>query len=146
MEQNTPSFSEERGDRRKKPTPFLSRYTFTGRRKGARRQEEQYNYYVDRLDNKTWTLIGIIMTLSIIDSVFTLHFLGKGLREINPVMNIAIIIGKPIFIFAKYTLTIIGILMLALHKNFRFVKGLIYFLIFLYTILNLYHIYLLFSK
>lgn len=135
--------SPRKGDRRKCPTPFLSRYTFVGRRRGARRGEEKYNYYVDRLDKKTWTAIAIIIILSIADSIFTLYFLNKGFREINPFMNVAIFIGKPVFIFSKYAFTIIGILVLGLHKNFRYVTGLITLMISFYVLLNGYHIYLL---
>lgn len=130
-------------DRRKRPTPFLSKYTFVGRRRAARREEEHYNYYVDRLGAKIWIIILIIVLLSITDSIFTLYFLAKGFREANPVMNYAIFLGKPTFIISKYIFTIIGILVLALHKNFRFVKELIALIIIFYISLDVYHIWLL---
>lgn len=133
---------EKRGERRKRPTPFLSKYTFIGRRRTARRKEEQYNYYVDRLGGKVWGVIFFIIVLSITDSIFTLHFLKRGFREINPLMDIAILIGKPAFILSKYIFTIIGILVLCLHKNFRFVKELITLMITFYILLNAYHIWL----
>lgn len=133
---------ERKGDRRKRPTPFLSKYTFIGRRRAARRVDERYNYYVDRLGGKVWVIIGIIILLSITDSVFTLHFLRKGFHEVNPLMNVAILIGKPAFILSKYIFTIIGILVLGLHKNFRFVKELMALIITFYILLNTYHIWL----
>lgn len=138
---NTPS--NRKSDRRKKPTPFLSRYTFVGRRRAARRGEEKYNYYIDRLGGRVWIIIIIIILFSIIDSVFTLYFLSsRGYREVNPLMNIAIFIGKPFFILSKYIFTIIGILVLSLHINFIFVKELITVIISLYILLNIYHVWL----
>lgn len=133
---------ERKGDRRKRPTPFLSRYTFVGRRRASRRGEERYNYYVDRLGSRVWVAIIVIIILSIADSLFTMHFLTKGFQELNPLMNIAILIGKPAFIVSKYIFTIIGILVLGLHKNFRFVKELISLIITFYILLNTYHIWL----
>lgn len=137
---------ERKGDRRKHPTPFLSKYTFTGKRRASRRTDEKYNYYVDRIGGKVWAAIAAIIVLSVFDSIFTLHFLGKGFREINPLMNIAFFIGRPTFIILKYVFTIVGILVLGLHKNFIFVKELIILMITFYVLLNTYHIWLLFQK
>lgn len=133
---------ERKGDRRKRPTPFLSRYTFVGRRRKSRRGDETYNYYVDRLGSNVWGAISVIIILSISDSLFTLYFLSRGFREVNPLMDVAILIGKPVFIISKYIFTIIGILVLGLHKNFIFVKELIILMITFYTLLNAYHIWL----
>lgn len=137
---NTPP--ERKGDRRKRPTPFLSRYTFVGKRRVSRRGDEKYNYYVDRIGGKVWGIILIIIILSVSDSLFTLHFLKRGFREVNPLMNIAILIGKPAFIISKYVFTVIGILVLGLHKNFRFVNELIILIITFYALLNAYHVWL----
>jgi hypothetical protein len=138
------STAERQGDRRKNPTPFLSKYTFIGKRRASRRGDEKYNYYVDRLDKKAWIATVIIVFLSVTDSIFTIYFLSRGFREINPLMNIAILTGKPAFIILKYLFTITGILVLGLHKNFRFVKELIGFIIALYLFLNIYHLWLFF--
>jgi hypothetical protein len=137
--------TQQRGDRRKRPTPFLSRYTFVGRRKETRRAEEQYNYYIDRLSARVWAIITLIIFLSVTDSLFTIYFLARGYREVNPLMNVALIIGKPVFITSKYIFTIIGVLVLGLHKNFYFVKGLIGLIIALYLFLNCYHLWLFFK-
>lgn len=133
---------ERKGDRRRHPTPFLSRYTFTGRRRTARRNSERYNYYIDRIGWKVWTIIVIVFILSVSDSLFTIHFLRKGYLEINPLMNVAILIGKPVFILSKYILTVTGILVLGLHKNFILVRELMVLIIIFYILLNSYHIWL----
>lgn len=145
-EQREDISAKQRGDRRKGPTPFLSKYTFVGQRRSARRGEEQYNYYVDRLGGRVWAIILFIIILSVIDSIFTLYFLNKGFREVNPLMNIAIFVGRPFFIVSKYIFTIIGILVLSLHKNFKFVKELIGLIITFYLFLNAYHIWLFFKN
>jgi hypothetical protein len=134
--------TERDSDRRKRPTPFLSRYTFVGRRQSARRDDEKHNYYVDRIGARAWAAIAVVLALSIIDSLFTVHLLSKGYREANPIMNTALFIGKPAFIVSKYTLTIIGIITLALHKNFIFVKQLTVVITFLYMCLNIYNVWL----
>ncbi len=143
--QNMDVQPERKEDRRKRPTPFISRYTFRGRRRASRRGEEKHNYYVDRLGSRVWWVIGVVVLLSVIDSIFTLYFINKGYQEVNPVMNIAIIIGKPTFIIFKYLLTILGILVVGMHKNFILVKPLMALIIAMYTFLNCYHIYLFFS-
>lgn len=135
-------FVERKGDRRRRPTPFISKYTFVGRRRAARRAEERYNYYVDRLGGRVWSVIVIVFILSIIDSMFTIYFLNRGYYEMNPLMNVALFIGKPVFILLKYVFTVIGILILGMHKNFRYVKLLISLIVVFYILLNSYHIWL----
>ena len=142
MSQPEKKIEDRKNDRRKKPTPFLGKYTFVGRRRFNRRNVENLNYYVDRLDKKTWVAIFTIIVLSVIDSIFTLYFIRHGFREVNPIMNFAIIIGEPIFIIIKYTLTIIGILALGLHKHFKYVNILISILVIFYLLLNIYHTWL----
>lgn len=137
---------ERKADRRTRPTSFLSKYTFRGRRRASRRGDEKYNYYVDRVGGRIWAIIIFIIILSVTDSIFTLYFLGKGFREVNPLMNVAIFVGKPVFIISKYIFTIIGILVLGLHKNFIFVKELIALMVTFYILLNAYHVWLLFQK
>lgn len=143
MEEKEYNYVPRHGDRRKNPTAFFSEYTFCGRRCAMRRADEQYNYYVDRLGGRAWVVIAVVIISSIIDSLFTIYFLNKGFLEVNPIMNVAVFVSKPFFIVFKYTITIIGILIIAIHKNFRYVKILMAVIIAMYTILNMYHVYLL---
>ena len=68
-------------DRRRRPTPLLSRFTFKGRRRAGRRTEESRNVYVDRFTATEWMLAAGIMVLSLLDLVFTLAHLDAGGRE-----------------------------------------------------------------
>lgn len=135
---------DRKEDRRKKPTPFISRYTFVGKRRANTREEEQVNYYVDRLGAKVWGVVLVVVVLSVIDSIFTLYFLSKGYQEANPVMFKALVIGKPFFIVSKYILTILGIVIIGLHKNFIFVKSIMILIIAMYVVLNCHHLWLFF--
>jgi len=133
-----------RVDRRRRPTPFISRYTFWGRRKAHRRTEDpQANYYVDRVGGKYWAVIILIIVLSVMDSLFTLYHLKRGYREINPLLN-AFLFHNYYFLGIKYLLTVIGIISLALHKFFIFVRELIILLIILYIALYIYQVVLYF--
>ena len=134
----------KRVDRRKRPTPFISRYTFWGRRKAHRRTEDpQANYYVDRVGGKYWVVILLIIVLSVMDSLFTLYHIKRGYREINPLLN-AFLFHNYYFLAVKYVLTVIGIISLALHKFFIFVRELIVLLIILYIALDIYQVILYF--
>jgi hypothetical protein len=129
-------------DRRRRPTPIVSRYILVGRRRGFRRDGEGLNAYVDR---HGWriaaTLVGILV-LCVLDALFTLLCIQKGGGELNPLMRRAIEAGVGPFIAIKCGLTIAGIIFLALHKNFRFVRGVIGGVFFFYALLLGYHLYL----
>ena len=133
----------ERGkDRRARPTPIISKFTFTGRRYGGRRSNDKHNYYADHLGVKTWAVIGLVILLSVIDSLFTVYFLDHGLQEMNPLMALATARGISVFMAVKYLFTAAGILLLAFHKTFFLVKPLIALIIILYVLLNSYHLWL----
>ncbi len=131
-------------DRRKRPTPMLSRYTLVGRRKGFRRTEEGRNAYVDRYEAGLMAAFVAIVGLSLLDALFTLLYLQRGGTELNPFMRSAIDLGVVPFVLIKCGLTFLGIAFLCLHKNFRFVKPLIGGVLGVYTALLGYHIYLAF--
>jgi hypothetical protein len=130
------------GDRRRRPTPMLSRYTFFGRRRNFRRAVEEANAYVDWYGWRLSLVLTLIVVLSVLDALFTLLYVQKGGGELNPLMRRAIEAGVVPFIGTKCALTIGGVLFLCLHKNFRFVKGLIAGVLVLYTLLLGYHFYL----
>lgn len=129
-------------DRRRRPTPMLSRYTFIGRRRGFRRAEEGRNAYVDRYSPRTLAVIVTVMALCMFDAMFTLLYIQRGGGELNPLMNMAIQAGVFPFLLIKTGLTAAGMLFLALHKNFRYVKGLVAGVFALYVALAGYHVYL----
>ncbi len=77
-------------DRRKKPTPALSWYTFFGRRRGFRRKSDQEKGgYVDRYSSKLFFFLILIIGLNILDVLFTMMILDHKGWELNPFVQSA---------------------------------------------------------
>ena len=142
----TPAARPDRrsGDRRRRSTPMFSRYTLLGgRRAGDRRGVGDTEQYVDRYPLGLVAALVVIGALCALDAVFTLLHLQRGGGEANPIMD-ALIQGagaRP-FIVLKCVVTNAGLVVLCLHKNFRYVKPVIAALLAIYAGLFLYHIYL----
>ena len=106
-------------DRRRRPTPMVSRYTFFGgRRTEGRRSGEKENIYVDVYNPQLVALLLLFFSLTVIDSVSTLIYLGKGGRELNPVAQWMIDQGGTFFVMAKGVVSGLCLLFVMLHKNF----------------------------
>jgi len=128
---------------------MLSRFTlFGGRRAGDRRDEAAVGggataaTYVDVYEPWLAASLVAIGSLCALDAVFTLIYLQKGGSEANPLMDYLIGWGPQTFVIVKCGITNVGLLVLCLHKNFRHVKKVIGGLLFLYSALLLYHLYL----
>jgi hypothetical protein len=121
---------------------MLSRYTLFGRRHRFRRSEEGGNAYVDRYSPAMAVSLVAIIVLCVLDALFTLLYIQRGGSELNPIMAAAIEVGVVPFLAIKNGLTILGVLFLCVHKNFRLVKPLIVGILVLYSLLLLYHLYL----
>ena len=107
-------------DRRKRPTPMISRYTFFGgRREGGRRDGETADIYVDVYSKQLVGLMVLFFALTVIDSVSTLIYLGKGGRELNPIAQWMIDQGGLFFVGVKGVLSALCLLFVMLHKNFK---------------------------
>lgn len=110
-------------DRRRSPTPAISRYTFTGgRRRERRRVGDPSYYYVDRLGPEIWLVILLIFLFQILDASLTLSHLRRGGTELNPFMDFLIARDENLFLGVKLGLSAIGLLFLGIHKNFPMVK------------------------
>jgi hypothetical protein len=134
----------ERKDRRKRATPFFSRYMFWGRRKANRRTAEpQANYYVDRIGFKYWLVVFIIVFLSAVDAFFTLHHFKFGYQELNPILKL-FKYSTPLFLVSKFSMTVFGIVSLVFHQYFHYVRQIVAVIIALYLALDAYQIYLFF--
>lgn len=121
-------------DRRSRPTPPFSRYSFVGgRRRWNRREEDRHHYYVDRLGGTVWLLLVSIFLFQFMDAVMTLAHLRRGGAELNPLMGALIARGDGVFLATKLVVSALGLWFLGIHKNFPFVRqGLtILFLLFL---------------
>lgn len=94
-----------------------------GGRQHARRESERQNYYVDRYNHR-WMWVSVsILVLCCLDAIFTLNLIRLGIAtEANPVMRVLIEHDLMLFMLAKYTLTVLGLFTLLMHKNFRVFK------------------------
>ncbi len=113
------SFERRSGyDRRHKKLGILSKYWLTGRRAGVRREEDkQRAYRIDRHSSRTLAVILLIVMLSIIDAILTLHLVDHGATELNPVMNYYIGHGPLAFFWVKYLLTWAAIIIILTNKT-----------------------------
>ena len=128
-----------RVDRRRRPTSFWSIWTLRGRRRGFRREEESYDRYVDRPTGETVCLTLGVLCASLLDAWFTLIHLDNGGREVNPIMQLALLEGTTAFVAVKTCVTAAGVAFLAPHQNFRFGKIALRAVAIVYALLLAYH-------
>jgi hypothetical protein len=130
-------------DRRRRPTSAFSfRGWFAGRRRGDRRGTSDRNSYVDLYEPWLGGALVAIGALCAVDAVYTLLYLQKGGEEVNPIMDALIGVGPRTFVLVKCAVTNLGLLVLCLHKNFRWVKQIVTGLLVIYSLLLVYHLYL----
>lgn len=132
-------------DRRKSPTPIISRYTFFGgRRKKARRKEDKKNYiFVDLYSTRLMIAVLFLLSLSCIDAFLTLELIKRGVvYEVNPFM--AFFLGRGVFQFSlmKFVLTSASLIVLCLFKNFNITRICLPVIMQIYLIVVSYEIYL----
>lgn len=133
----------ERGDRRQKPTPLFSRYTFFGDRRHHRREDDKSGgYYVDRPHKEMIMVIGAIAFLCLMDAILTLFHIGRGAVEINPVMNYYLSLGNGYFFLFKTLITIPALIILLLHQNFYYIRKVVTCIGCLYSFVVVYHVLL----
>jgi hypothetical protein len=145
MEQdsNQTEYLPRGGDRRVRPTPMISRYTFLGgRRRAGRRQGEQENVYVDVYSPQLVILLLVFFALTVIDSVSTLIYLGKGGQELNPIAQWMIDQGSTFFVLLKGVLSGVCLLFVMLHKNFKPARTALAVGFGFYFLLGVYHLVL----
>lgn len=105
-------------DRRTHRFPKLKYLLFSGRRANVRRQEDLHRtFYFDRYSSSLFAAIVAILLLSVLDALLTLHLIGKGSAEMNPVMSYFLEHGPIVFMGAKYFLTCFGVIILLLLRN-----------------------------
>ncbi len=120
-----PSDRVERGaDRRRKPTNPLSLSSLFGSRRSFRRaQDRELHYYVDRYGSKSVAVLLAAVLLSTLDALITLHLVSVGGEEINPLMDFLLGLGPAPFLAIKFAITGTSLLVLLVHKEYRWVGG-----------------------
>ncbi len=139
----------KQSDRRKFLTRPFSKYIFKGRRKQARREKEDQNYYVDRYEAKYLALVLSILVLCVFDAYFTLKIIHYGGKELNPLMIKFLDRFPELSLLMKYLVTVISLVILLVHKNFILFDKIkadffLYVIFFLYLFLVLYEVFFLF--
>jgi hypothetical protein len=130
-------------DRRKQPTPALSRYTFFGRRKTIRRKEEQQRGgYVDRYSSTLFFFLIAIVGLNVLDAFLTLLILDLKGWEANPVVRSVINIYGTEFWIWKFSIVSFSLALLCLHSRFRLVREIIIAISCLYIMVVAYQVFL----
>ncbi len=131
-------------DRRKQPTPGLSRFTLRGRRRSLRRKEAQARGgYVDRYGSGLFFLFILILGLNVLDALFTMKILKDGGWEINPVVRSVIQLYGDRFWVWKFAIVTFPLILLFLHSKFRLVKPIIFAISAVYISVVLYQVLLL---
>ena len=126
-------------DRRGRPTPMMSRYLFTGRRRGSRRNGEGL-VYVDRPGGWIALAFAAVVGLSLLDAWFTLDLIKSGGTEANPVMRAALNLGDRPFIVIKTVITMSAVAFLCLHKNWPLGRLCLGLALAGYSALTVYHL------
>ena len=130
-------------DRRKQPTPIISRFTFWGRRKTFRRKKEQERGgYIDRYHSGLLILISLAVGLNVLDALFTMMILDDGGWEINPVVRSVIQLYGDRFWVWKFGIVSFPLTLLCLHSKFRLVIPIILGLTAISVTVILYQIFL----
>ncbi len=131
-------------DRRKKPTPALSWYTFFGRRREFRRKSDQEKGgYVDCYSSNLFLFLVLILGLNVLDVLFTMIILDNKGWELNPIVQSVINIHGDRFWIWKFAIVSLSLTLLCLHSKFRPVKQIIMGLSFIYLLTILYQLFVL---
>jgi hypothetical protein len=131
-------------DRRRQPTPVLSRHTFFGQRRNIRRKEDCLKtLYIDRYSAFIFFFIVLTLGLNVLDSLFTIMILDLRGVELNPVVRSAMDLYGHQFWIWKFALVSFSLVLLCLHSKFTAVKGIIVSLSSIYLTVVLYQIVLL---
>lgn len=132
-------------DRRKCPTPIISRYTFYGgRRRSIRRKEEKKTFiYVDLYSTRLLVAVASLLILSCLDAYLTLELISRGhVVEANPIMAFFLDYGPTPFTVVKFMITAVCLIILCLFKNVKVTRICLPFAIKMYLVIIAYEIYL----
>ena len=127
-------------DRRRHPTPALSRYALEGERRSLRRKEDRKTGgYVDRYSPTLFICLLSIVGLNILDGFQTMMLLDLGGWEVNPIVHSAMQLYGDNFWIWKFFIASASVVFLCLHSKFRKAKPIIAFLAILYIVIVFYH-------
>jgi len=130
-------------DCRKQPIPFLSFYTFFGRRRWLRRKSDrEKGRYSDRYSPVLFFFIVLILALNILDSLFTMMIIDLGGREFNPIVRSIMALHGDQFWIYKFLIASGSLVLLCFHRGFKLFRGIIIVIGSIYLVIVLYQIFL----
>ncbi len=132
-------------DRRKQPTPIVSKYTFSGgQRKIVRRSpDKQKHLFVDLYSTRLLLIVIALLLLSCTDAFLTLELINKEVAyEANPIMASVLSYGVLPFNIVKFTMTAFALIVLCLFKNAKITRISLPVLIKIYVAIVAYEFYL----
>lgn len=134
-------------DRRKKPTPRWSWFTFFGRRRGFRRKSDQEKGgYLDRYSYVLFFLLVLILGLNIFDSLFTMMMIDLGDQESSPLVSSYVELHGDMFWIWRFVIVSIALILLYLHHGFILVRRVIIAIGLIYIVIVVYQMYLIFYR
>ncbi len=108
------------------------------RRMRGRREADQIGY-VDRYSRRDVALILAVFLMNVGDAFLTMLWLDRGGREANPIMDFFLDIGPGAFLIQKCLVVGIWLVILLVHKNFRFARLGLYASLVVYALLMVVH-------
>ena len=131
-------------DRRKKPTPMLSWYTFFGRRRGFRRESDrEKGGYTDRYSLRLFFFFISILCLSILDVYLADTVIYRKGWRLDPMIRSVMEMSGERFWIWKFAIISVALTFLCLHSKFKPVKTIIVTFSSIYLLIILYQITLL---
>lgn len=135
-------------DRRKRPTPMISRYTFIGgQRKTIRRESDRRRHlFVDLYSPHLLIIFLALLLFSYLDAYFTLTLINHDfIIEANPFMALYLENGIAYFIVNKFLLTALSIFILCIFNNISIARIGLRFLVMVYLSVITYQLYLMYK-
>lgn len=130
--------NRRRRDRRARPTrPWLDLFSPLRRARGRRASD--LAGYVDRYTKQDVALLLAIFLLNVADAFMTMLWLHRGGREANPVMDFLLDVGPAAFLVQKCLVVGFWLILLLVHKNFRFAKIGLHASLAVYSVLLIFH-------
>jgi hypothetical protein len=134
-------------DRRKKPTPRWSWFTFFGRRKIFRRKSDQEKGgYLDRYSYVLFFILVLILGLNVLDSLFAMLMIDLGDQEFNPLVRSYVELHGDMFWIWRFVIVSIALILLYLHHGFILVRRVIIAIGLIYIVIVVYQMYLIFYR
>ena len=131
-------------DRRRRPTPMFSRYTFFGgRRRRFASPADAEDAYVDVYNARLALLVLVFFALTMFDAIATVYYIDHAHgSEWNPIADWMLRRGRVFFVLAKGLPTGLMLLFVMIHKNFRYGRVALAVGFAFYFLLGFYHVYL----